>query len=416
MTDAPLVVRPLGPDGEVDAYFALAAATFPGYHQTHATPTPGGSLAAGWRRFVEDAPGFNPAYLRGAFAGDAFLGGYQHDERWLLVDGVPFRSGYVGGVVTDPAARGRGVATALMRDGIAVAVARRQALLVLRGIPDFYHRFGYADVMEVVEHGVEREDLLALPSSEYQVRPATIDDAPALLELYRRHYGSSTGSYARTLAQQVYLLGHRTIPPFLALDPAGIPRGYLLVSGAADRSVAVEAAADAWPAALALLQHHATLAEGAGDLRWPLPLDSTTYLHLADHVPLRTEIRSRPNAGWLARLGHLDALFDGLTAVWSERWRRARVAWSGALGIEIDLPDDPAGNPARVFLELAPGRLRFLDDAPAAQRVRLSSAGFCQLVFGYRPARWARVPASLLSPLEALFPARAAWYPGSNRC
>jgi hypothetical protein len=43
-----------------------------------------------------------------------------------------------------------------MRDGIALACERQQALLVLRGIPDFYGLFGYADVMDVTEHAVER--------------------------------------------------------------------------------------------------------------------------------------------------------------------------------------------------------------------------------------------------------------------
>ena len=412
------VIRPLETDAEVAAYFALAATTFPGYPRTHCTPTPGGSLAAGWRRFVEDAPGFEPTYLRGAFSAGELVGGYQHDERWLLVAGWRVRSGYVGGVVTAPEHRGRGVASALMRDGVAFARERRQALLVLRGIPDFYGRFGYADVMEVTEHVVERAPILALPASSYLVRPATLDDAPTLRALYERHYGSYTGSYARTLPQQEHLLRHRASPPLLALDPAGNPRGYLLLPGGLDRSGAVEVAADTWPAALALLQRQASLAEGAVELRWPLPPDSPTFHHLADHLPVRGETRSRPNAGWLARPGQLEALFDGLVPLWRERWRRARCDWSGVLALEIGAPGDAVTGEAgaRCILELTLDDLRRRDEAPTAQSVQLSLAAFTQLAFGYRPARWAAAPAHLLAPLEVLFPLGIPWYPASNRC
>lgn len=418
MSNAGFVVRPLENDAEVAAYFALAAATFPGYHQTHGTPTPGGSLANGWRGFVEDAPGFEPTYLRGAFSGGELVGGYQHDERWLLVGGWRIRSGYVGGVVTAPEHRGRGVASALMRDGVAFAVARRQALLVLRGVPDFYGRFGYADVMDVTEHFVERAPVLRLPASGYLVRPATLDDAPMLLALYERHYGSYTGSYARTLPHQEHLLRHRARPPLLALDPAGHPRGYLLLPGGLDQSGAVEVAADTWPAALALLQCQASLAEGAVELRWPLPPDSLTFHHLADHLPVRGETRSRPNAGWLARPGQLDALFEGLVPLWRARWRRSRCDWSGALALQLRAPgdagDDDVGE--RCVLELSPDDLRRRDEAPTAQIVHLGLAVFTQLVFGYRPARRATVPENLLAPLEVLFPTGVPWYPASNRC
>jgi hypothetical protein len=60
-------VRALAFEAEVAAYFELAAATFPGYQRFPCTPRPGGSVAAGWRRFVLETPGFEPARLRGAF-------------------------------------------------------------------------------------------------------------------------------------------------------------------------------------------------------------------------------------------------------------------------------------------------------------------------------------------------------------
>jgi GNAT superfamily N-acetyltransferase len=409
-------VRPLASEAEVAAYFELAAATFPGYQQFHCTPTPDGSVAAGWRRFVLEAPDFEPASLRGAFRDGRLLGGLIHEQRPLQVGSARLPSGYIGGVVVDPRWRGQGVATSLMRDATACARSRGQALLVLRGIADFYAAFGYVDVFETTEHAVDPARVLALPDPGLVVRPATGQDAAALLALYDRHYGQRTGAYARSLAQQHHLLRHRDEPPLLALDPADQPCGYLLLGRAGDGSSAVEAAADSWPAALALLRHHARArADPPAELRWPLPSDAPTYYLLADHLPLRSETRSRPNAGWMARLADVGALFDGLLPLWRDRWRRARLDWRGSLALAVE--------GARCPLRLGDGQLaRVADPAADGPEVRLSPGVLAQLLFGARPVAWAaaqpgqEVPADLAEPLAALFPVGVAFYPFSNRC
>jgi len=402
-----VVVRPLAGDREVDAFFALATATFAGYQRVHSTPAPGGSVAAGWRRFVEGMPAFRPTHLRGAFDdGGRLLGGYLHEERWLRVGGVPLRSGYVGAVVVEPAYRGRGVAAALMLDGVALARREEQALLVLRGIADYYGRFGYADVMETTEHCVDPTHVLAHDPPGPRVRPATVDDAPALLAIHERHYAAYTGSYVRTLAQQAHFLRHRGEPPLVAVDAAGVPSGYLLLPGGSDRAAAVEAAADSWPAALALLQYHAACAAGAPELRWPLPPGSTTHCLLADHLPLRGETRSRPNAGFMARPGSVAALFDGLVPLWRERWRRVRPTWSGVLVLDVE--------GVCCCLELTDDLRRLARAPTGACVVALTPQSLAQLVFGFRPARQLAIgpPAAL----DVLFPPGVGWYPASNRC
>jgi hypothetical protein len=168
----------------------------------------------------------------------------------------------------------------------------------------------------------------------------------------------------------------------IAFDPAGVARGYLLLPAAPrDRvgpvATAVEAAADSWPAALALLRYHAAQAPEAPQLRWPLPPDGVTYYHLADHLPLRSETNSRPDAGLMARLGDLTALRDGR---------------------------------------------RLATQPPGALTVRLPPSALTRLIFGYRPvsheiqAGQADMPIDVIEPLAALFPTGTAWYPASNRC
>jgi len=410
-----IIVRPLLGDAENDGFFSLAAATFPGYLGAHCGATPHGSLASGWRHFKEEAPDFEPSNLRGAFLDGALVGGYLHDERWLRIGDAQLRTGYVGGVVTDPARRGLGIASALMRDGVTRASARGQTLLVLRGIADFYHQFGYADVMEVTEHAVERQRVQALHDPGVCVRAASLDDAPALLELHARHYYPFSGSYTRSCDQQRHLLLHRSSPPLLAVDRDGRPCGYLLLPCGSDRSVAVEVAADTWPAALALLHHHASSADTTSELNWPLPFGSPTYHQLADNLPLTSRTTSRPNAGWMARVASLGELCAGLMPVWQQRWLRAASDWVGALTLEVEN--------VRCHLQLSHGLLQRLQAPPdGAPVVHLTSGVLAQLVFGYRPAAWAAsradqsVAAQVIPALAALFPTATAWYAGSNRC
>jgi hypothetical protein len=166
-------------------------------------------------------------------------------------------------------------------------------------------------------------------------------------------------------------------------------------------------AADDWPAALALLREHAGRAPPAAELRWPLPPDSPTYYRLADHLPLRSETRSRPDAGWMARPGALGALFDGLVPIWRARWRQAGGGWSGSLAIEVE--------GERCCLALAGGDLRRVDaPGPGATALPLTPATLARLVFGHRPAGWLVPDAP--PALDVLFPTGTAWYPASNRC
>lgn len=417
----PIVVRALESDAEVAAFFDLAAQTFPGYLLTHCAEIGPAGPGTAWRRFVEGLPGFQPDWLRGAFRGHVLLGGYQHHERWLGLGSVRIRTGYVGAVVTHPDHRGQGVASALMRDGVEHARARRQALVVLRGIPDFYHRFGYVDVMEVTEHLVDRAAVAALPPSECRTRPATLDDAPALLDLYERHNARYPGYCLRTLEHQEHLMRHRRADcaPIVAVDAAGQVRGYALVAASGDGSRAIEAAGDTGPSTLALLQHHARQLDSGADpsatLTWLLPPDSLTYEHLADLLPLQTRTSSRPRAGFMACPTHVPELGRSLVPLLRERWQPCAADRIRAL--RIDLGDD------RCVLELGPSGAP-LPNGPnqTPETIRLSPGVFTQLVFGFRSAAWAaaqpgqRVPAAVVPALAALVPSGPACYPESNRC
>lgn len=422
-----VTIRPPETPAEQDAFFRLAAATF-------VRSVPADIAAADWRRFTVEAPQYHPSNARGAFRGAAYLGGYLIDERWLCIGSARLRAGCIGAVVTHPEHRRQGVATALMRDSLAYARGRGHVLLLLHGLADFYSPYGYIDVFDRTEQIIACAHILAQPPSPYQVRAATPDDAPALLDLYRRHYGPYPGSFTRTLAQQEYLLrfacslerqayrqrdGLPYAPPVVALGPDGWPRGYLIPGWGPLQAFGSEATADDWPAALALLQHHArllaALPEPPAEVRWPLPPDAPTFYLLADNLPVRTEIHHHPHAGWMASLIDAPALIESLLPVWQERWSRRPPTQAATLALTVD--------EATWTLELAPGGVRLLERTPGdARAVRLSARVLTQLVFGYRPASWAalqpdqQVQDDLIPLLDALFPPGQSWIAPSDGC
>lgn len=396
-TNDDITIRSAETSAELDAFFQLAGETF-------ALDTL--RSAVRWRRRVERAPDYVPGQVRCAFVATTVIGGYILYERMLRVGFVTIPTGCFTSLVTHPDWRGRGVATALMHDALARAIERRLGLILLDGIAGFYGRFGYADVLDTSRHVISRAYLATMPQSPYTVQPATLDDAPALFELHERHYSGYSGSFVRTIEWQRHDLALRLEenPPRLACDGNGQVRGYLILPSLAPGNHAVEAAADDWPAALALLQHHADIAREAAEIDWPLPPDSPTFYMLADHVNLTSRSYHHPNEGWMARPAHLPTLLDRIGPLLEER-RRATGGEAFRLCVAGAEPSLAVGAAA---------------DAPDLQTVVLTPQALVQLLFGFRPAHWVahypgvHIPPALLATLDAVFPTGHAWIAGSD--
>src|SRR5260370_40055169 len=144
-----------------------------------------------------------------------------------------------------------------------------------------------------------------------------------------------------------------------------------MLSRRQNRVFAYEVVAETWRATLALLQYHSHLldeeAEAPGELWWALPPTDSTFYLLADHLPVRSELISYPNRGWMARPAHLLTLLQSLLPLWQEYWqqRPRTMDWTGTLGLTID--DD------RCFLEVVPIDLQLVSDPCfSPQSVRLT--------------------------------------------
>ena len=418
-------VRPMMTPDERRVYRRLAHITF-----NH----PVDIEAATERRmaFAEQQAAFRPELTRGAFLNNTFLGGYHIAERKFCIGpscSSRLLTSCIGAVVTHPEYRKQGVAFAMLNDAVSFAQTHQHALLLLDGIPDFYHRFGFVDVLEEFEHSVSRQLIEAQPASLYSIREATLEDAPLILEMYQRHYGSYTGSFERDETYQRHFLRYRSnTTHVLALDTNNVPRGYMLLFQLQNGYDAFEVATDDWPATLALLQHHlrinVQMNNETHEISWPLPLNSRTFYLLADHIHTITRISHKPRAGWMARAGNVSVLVEAMIPAWKTHWlhRPHALEWSGMLALSID--DTGYSGISHFLLGLDATGVYLLDrmtsTTHAAHTIRISQQVFMQLIFGHRPISWAsrqegqHIPETIQPVLDALFPTGNGWLPESD--
>ncbi|HWE61064.1 MAG TPA: GNAT family N-acetyltransferase [Chloroflexota bacterium] len=427
------VARPVERDEEIEAFYRLAVDVF------HTEVDDREQVVRRVRRESEAEPGFNTAQRRGIFQAAMLVGRCMIHERVLRVGEGRLLTACIDGVATHPEHRLRGVGRAIMEDAIACADARGHALLLLDGIANFYDRFGFTRVFDLTDHAIYRPAMRALPAAEGElcrVRPVNMDDAPDLLGLYERHMAPYTGSFTRTLVQQEYHTRQRLErggPSLVAEAPDGSAAGYLFLQRGPLPALAIEIAADTWPAAAALLRRHADLLDAApgaaqAELTWMLPPNAPLLYRLVDHLVTADTSRPGPasvdgsvrshtylhrSSGWMARVVSLSRLINGLLPAWRTRLTTA-PAWSGSFSLQV------AGQSCRITID---GSTIMQDDLPSAHDavpVVLTPRQLAQLAFGYRPISFvsaqtgAAVPAQLVPLLSVLFPCQPAFIPASD--
>ncbi len=384
-------------------------------------------------------PGYRPEQVRSAYYNAEPLGGYRIYERLLRVGTARLLTGCIGGVYTRAEARNQGVATALMHDAIAYAQAHEYLLLLLDGIPKFYHRYGYCDVYDLSTLELDRQAIQALPESPYTIRRSTLEDAASLLLLYERHTGPYTGSFARSIEQQVHWMQHLEKDLLLAIDSSEQVRGYLYLAGTQAqgslflaKSQVWELVVDDWPAAVALLQYHGRQAEAGGNHQAPdlysVPPGSPLADLLAENLEavdistwdmpvfgwsVHEQTFRHRNAGWMARLVNLPVLTRAMLPEWQERWKHSLANFSGDISLIV-------GDEA--FTLRIEGSSLQLVSVPlgTAHTFQLTPEFFIQVLFGYYPIirvlqqHGHSLPDDLATVLTILFPTGQTWIPPSD--
>ncbi len=128
-----------------------------------------------------------------------FLGGkevshlYVHDLE-VRIGGSIVRVGGIGGVWTHEEYRRRGFARKVLEDALDYMREEGYDLSLLFGIPDFYHRFGYAPVLPEYSLSLREEDL---PKDVPAFRDYGEKGRDVVLDMYNENNHWRTGSVVR---------------------------------------------------------------------------------------------------------------------------------------------------------------------------------------------------------------------------
>ena len=129
------------------------------------------------------------------------------DEEWLSWIGLreyqmrfgsaQLKMGGICGVGTKEEHRNRGYSRSVMEHTIAYMNDNGYDVSMLFGIPNFYHKFGYATVIPETYVEFNTKDVPAAAPT-YQVRRFQTEDAPKIVELYTANNAERTGTPLRT--------------------------------------------------------------------------------------------------------------------------------------------------------------------------------------------------------------------------
>jgi GNAT superfamily N-acetyltransferase len=359
---------------------------------------------------------------------------------WRYAD-LPLTIGRPEYVATAPAYRNRGLVRKLFDLIHARSAAEGHLLQAITGIPYFYRQFGYEFALDLegnrTVYFAQIPDKKGAAPEPYQLRPATLADIPALMELYAQQRAESLLWYEPSAAYWRWIINYWADPQVQtrAVTKLGLKGRYLMIVDSQGhtvgytwvrtrrwgRALAVVPALSNAPAVdrsalldslLRLLRDWGQQTPGndadtppCSELRFELGVDHPLYRLLGDKLALRTD---RPYA-WYVRVPDVPAFLRHIASV-----LEARLAGSVLAGYTGELKLDLYRS--GLHLQFVGGKLTgvmpwrppaYGDDAGAGAPPLL----FLQLLLSYRsleelmafyPDVWADDRSKLL--LNTLFP------------
>ncbi|MCY4112171.1 MAG: GNAT family N-acetyltransferase [Chloroflexi bacterium] len=313
------------------------------------------------------------------------------DRLWLEVDGelvsqlwvvdvavrawdAELRSAGVAGVGTPEPHRMKGYARRLMEACERFAADRGYPISTLFGIPDFYHRFGYATVCPEFQIRIEL-DALETDGPAASLEDLQPSDWVPIARMCNAAYGSLDGSVVRREgAWRGPRQGSdwfRKPQAFVSRDARGRPAAYAVVdTELTDGCLSVsEAVAGHDAAGLALAGGLAGMARSRGATGLLASLHPGTGLGpLLTRLGGAVEVTRPEDAGYMACIVDLDAVLQKCTPALAYRAAACELPLPGTLHVKTDIGE---------------GCVTLGGQSPPAE-LSIDRLGLVQLLFGYR--------------------------------
>jgi predicted acetyltransferase len=262
-------------------------------------------------------------------------------DRQMRIGAATVRMGGIAGVGTGNKHRKRGYASRVLENSTAWMTENGFDCAMLFGIPDFYHRFGYAVCLPDARYELRTRDAETAHST-LEVRPFVPEDREAILDIYAANCADLTGSIARSAQTTLFPKGstwESKVEAVVFTDGAGAIQAYaardldhdwLRVCEVGVRDLRYAADVARWAADRAV--------EGRYErVTFLLPPDTPLGAHLAQYGA-EQKIRFYRRSDGMGRLLNLESFFAKTSAVWTNRVLRADGVLAGdALRLETDI-------------------------------------------------------------------------------
>jgi predicted acetyltransferase len=262
-------------------------------------------------------------------------------DRQMHIGTATVRMGGIAGVGTDNRHRNKGYARRVLENSTVWMTDNGFDCAMLFGIPDFYHRFGYAVCLPDSRYELRTRDAERTLAS-LEVRPFTPDDRTSILEIYADNNASQSGSLVRHEQSPLFSKGSAwggKVEAVVFTEPNGSVQAYaardldkdwLWVCEAGVRDLRYVADVAHWAAELAVSGRYE-------HVTFLLPPDSAIGGALTQYGA-EQKIRYHRNSDGMGRLLNLQMFFAKTASEWSRRVSLAAGVLPGdALRLETDI-------------------------------------------------------------------------------
>jgi predicted acetyltransferase len=290
------------------------------------------------------------------------------------------RMGGIGGVGTRAEHRFQGHMRRVFEGALRWMRGEGFETSTLYGIPSFYPKFGYAQILPGVRFTLTVRDAeqVSSPAGYRLVKFKPKEHLRAVLRMYRANNAGRTGPTRRDPRhwepfRKGASYGRKAIAK-VALDAGGRPAGYVVLDSEPLSATIIEAGFEKREVFRALL--HAAVRRAVGRRLEKLVLlvpEDDALAEWCQPLGLRKEVTWRPDGGGMGRMIHIPRALASVAAELGSRMRG-----EGCLTVRTNLDD--------VGLEWADGRLTVGPPHRRGPRARMPQWALAQLLYGYRSA------------------------------
>ena len=394
-----------------------------------------------------DRPALSVTWISLLTEDKEWLSGLGLREFQMRFGSVHLKMGGIEGVLTKEGHRNKGYSRRVMEAIIAFMTENKFDVSMLFGIPNFYHKFGYATVIPEIWIDFRREEAQAAVPT-YQIRKVEIEDGPKILTLYAANnaqrtgtlvrgetywkrfnvenpsntYGSDFGIHVDPYGEKSLTFGRngasdwdrKAIDLFVVLDEGGEVIGYFACDATEENCILCDIGFQNETIFETIVRFlvDRTKRIGTAQILCHLPIDHP-FAIFCRRYDCKTHTQNWKNSGGMMRIINQSSTLKKITGELEKRLQRDAdlSQWSGKLLISTDLGQD--------CLEIDQGSIAHTSGQANGFQLEIPQDKLIQLMMGWRSIRDLAVEPNIsvseeiIPVLEVLFPLGHphAWWP-----